>query len=189
MTQPQRTKPPMTAEDFVAWSEAHGDGERYELLDGEIIAMASERAVHARMKNAAMRQIERAIEAAGLPCEAFPDGMAVRIDDQTVFEPDCLVRCGNRVPPDTILILDPIIVVEVASPSTQRIDVLTKFKRYFENPSIQHYIIVVPTGRTLIHHTRRADGSIETIGHDGGFIKIDPPGLTLDFDALFLSVE
>ncbi len=44
--------------------------------------------------------------------------MAVRVDDSNVFEPDASVRCGPRLVGDVTLILDPVIVVEVASPST-----------------------------------------------------------------------
>ena len=179
----------MTAEDFATWSEAQPDDTRYELFDGEIFAMAPERVSHARMKHAITRQFEDAIRDDGLTCEALPDGMAVRIDDQTVFAPDALVRCGPRLAPDTVLILDPIIVVEVASPSTQRIDALMKFRLYFDNPAIRHYLIVITTGRTVIHHARRADGGIETASYTEGRLMLDPPGLSLDVSALFEQIE
>lgn len=177
----------MTAEAFVAWSEARGGDTRYELLDGDIVAMASERAVHARVKGNIYVQLRTAISTSGLGCEAFMDGMAVRIDATTVFEPDAMVRCGPRLEDDIVLVEDPIIVFEVASPSTQRIDVLTKFRRYFSCGTIRHYLIVVPTSRTVIHHYRRTDGGIETNGLDRGTIVLDPPGLAFDIDDLFRS--
>ena len=78
----------MTAAAFLAWSERRQDETRHELLDGRVVAMSPERAVHARTKYAVTRQLERGIGEAGLPCEALVDGMAVRVDDDTVFEPD-----------------------------------------------------------------------------------------------------
>ena len=140
--------------------------------------------MHARAKNAVLRQLEEAIATAGLPCEAFPDGMAVKVDDANVFEPDVTVRCGAPLPGETVLIEDPMIVVEVASPSTQRVDVFVKLARYFRNPSIHHYLIVVPAGRVVVHH-RRVGDRIEAASHDTGVIQLDPPGLGLDVGQLF----
>ena len=147
--------------------------------------MASERATHARVKYAVTRAFERAIEEARLPCEAFVDGMAVRVDDKTVFEPDALVRCGPPLPGETVLILDPIIVVEVASPSTQRVDAVTKLTRYFHNASIMHYVIVLPGPRSVCHHRRGAGDSIETTILTSGRLQLDPPGMSLEVAALF----
>ena len=82
----------MTADQFVAWAMRQPEGERYELVAGEVVAMAPERAGHSRAKSRIHRALADAVAAAGLPCEAFPDGMAVRIGDDTVYEPDALVR-------------------------------------------------------------------------------------------------
>ena len=128
----------MDVDGFLAFSEMAPGDTRHELLDGRIVTTASERAGHARVKNAVLRAFEREIAAKGLPCEAFPDGMAVRVDAGNVFEPDVTLRCGAPLGDETILIDDPLVVVEVASPSTQSIDVLVKLTRYFRNPSSQH---------------------------------------------------
>lgn len=179
----QRSLETMTAEAFVAWSERQTD--RHELLDGIIVKMASERATHARVKYAVTRAFDRAIEEGRLPCEAFVDGMAVRVDEATVFEPDALVRCGPPLPGETVLILDPVIVVEVAWPSTQRVDAVTKLTRYFCNASIMHYLIVLPGPRSVCHHRRGADERIETTILTSGSLQLDPPGMRLEVDALF----
>ena len=175
----------MTADAFLAWSERQSGGERHELLDGRVYAMAAERAVHTRMKYAMTRLLEAGIAHAGLPCEAFVDGMAVRVDDASVFEPDVIVRCGSRLPDDAIVILDPIIVVEVASPSTQRVDALLKLTRYFRNASIVHYLIVMPNERSVVHHRRGEGEHIETAVHASGRLRLDPPGLDLDLGTIF----
>ena len=66
------------------------------------------------------RRLAEAIEAGNLPCEALADGMAVEVDETTIYEPDALVRCGAPLPPERSSCSDPIIVVEVVSPSSQR---------------------------------------------------------------------
>jgi Uma2 family endonuclease len=182
----QPTEPRMTAQAFMEWREAQPERVRYELYDGRIYEMSAERLIHARMKSRVHREFERQIADRRLPCEALPDGIAVRIDEDTVFEPDTLVRCGPLLPDDTILVVDPMIVVEVASPSSQRIDALDKFARYFHNPSIIHYLIVVPTKRIVIHHKRAPDGRIVGTSYSGeGIARLEPPGLDLSLAELF----
>jgi len=182
----QKSEPRMNAQAFMAWREAEPEGARYELYDGRVYEMSAERLVHARLKSRVHRQFERQIADRRLPCEALPDGVAVRVDEDTVFEPDALVRCGPRLSDDTILVVDPLIVVEVASPSSQRIDALDKFARYFRNETIMHYLIVVPTKRIVIHHARAADGRIVGTSYvDAGVVRLEPPGLDLSLAELF----
>lgn len=170
----------------MAWRDALPRPQRYELHNGEPCEMAAEQLVHARVKTRLPRQFERQIEAKGLPCEAMPDGMAVRVDDATIFEPDALVRCGPPLDGRTLLVLDPMIVVEVASPSSQRLDGLAKLAKYFANPSIQYCLIVVPANRLVIHHRRDARGGIAAASHsDAGALVLDPPGISIDLSAIF----
>ena len=185
MGAPSKTDTRMTAEAFMTWYDMQPDGPRYELLDGAVHKAEAERLIHARTKARVHDQFIRQIEARHLPCEALPDGMAIHIDEETVFEPDALVRCGPPLPDDATLIADPLIVVEVASPSTQRIDAVVKFTRYFRNPSIVHYLIVIPTARSVIHHARAVDGRIVSVGYEGGSVRLEPPGLDLDLADLF----
>ena len=173
----------ITARAFVEWSERQ-DG-RYELLDGTIMSMAAERLIHAQTKFAVANALAGAIAEAKLPCQAFVNGMAVRVDDTTVFEPDALLRCGEPLPDDTLLITDPMVVVEVVSPSTQRVDALLKLTRYFRNPAIVHYLIVMPDQRSVVHHARGAEARIETAIHSTGRLHLDPPGLGVEIGDLF----
>jgi Uma2 family endonuclease len=182
----QQTEPRMNAQAFMDWREVQPEGVRYELYDGRVYEMSAEQLIHARVKSRVHRQFERQIADRRLPCEALPDGIAVQVDEDTIFEPDTLVRCGPQLPDDTILVLDPMIVVEVASPSSQRIDALDKFARYFHNASIIHYLIVVPTKRIVIHHTRAADGRIVGTSYvDEGIVRLEPPGIDLSLAELF----
>ena len=67
-------------------------------MDGEVVAMAPERAGHARLKAEDLACAREGDQAAGaLPCEALPDGMTVRIDEHTAYEPDAQVHCGERL--------------------------------------------------------------------------------------------
>jgi Uma2 family endonuclease len=167
----------MTSDEFIAW--AMEQGARYELVAGEVVGMAPERAAHARVKAHVWRRLTEGIEAANLPCEAYPDGMAVEIDTATTYEPDALVRCGAPLPPDAIKLHDPIIVVEVLSPSSLARDAGAKLADYFRLPSVRHYLIARTEDRVIIHHARGDDGAIATrIVRDGPLV-LDPPGISL----------
>ncbi len=111
--------------------------------------------------------------------------MTVRVDDVTVFEPDAIVYCGPRIDDDSMVVTNPIIVVEVISPSTREYDTGAKLAGYFQVPSVRHYLIVDPIGRLIIHHGRRDDATILTRIHTDGAIDLTPPGLALALADVF----
>lgn len=175
---------PMTADDFIAWAMEQ-DG-RYELTDGQIVAMAPERVVHAIIKGNVFRALGDAIAHAGLPCRAFPDGIAVRANAGNVYEPDAFVRCGEPLSGETVTVTDPVIVVEVSSPSTSGRDAGVKLTDYFRIPSVRHYLQIYPHRRLVLHHARpEGAAKVETAFLPGGPLRLDPPGLDLDLDAFF----
>jgi Uma2 family endonuclease len=177
--------PRMTADEFIEWAMDLPDGERYELVGGELVAMSPERAVHTRTKHRATVALESAVRHAGLPCEVFADGMSVQVDADTVYEPDALVRCGDPVHDDTVRISDPIIIVEVISPSSRGYDTGAKLEDYFRLLSVRHYLVVNARKRTIVHHCRADAGQIQTRIVRAGTLALEPPGITLALDDLF----
>ena len=169
--------PRMTVDEYLAWAE--GRPGRYELYDGAVYAMSPEGAGHAKVKFAVQTALAAGIKARGLPCHMLPDGMTVRVEAATAFEPDALVYCGKEAASTALEIPNPVIIVEVLSPSTRRIDVSKKLAGYFQLSSVAHYLIVDPTKPLIVHHTRGSNGKIQThIVHDG-VIALEPPGLAL----------
>ncbi len=175
----------MTVAEFLRWAE--GRPGRFELLEGRVVAMAPERAAHARVKGRVFRRLAEAVEDRGLPCEVYPDGMTVRVDEATAFEPDALVRCGPPLPDDALLVPDPLVVVEVLSPASERVDTGRKLEGYFRIDSVRHYLVVDPERRAVIHHAR-AEDEIRTRILREGELTLDPPGITVDVAGLFPSV-
>jgi len=168
----------MTVDQYLAWVERQPG--RYELVDGVVVAMSPEGAGHAERKAAVHAVLNAAIRRMNLPCHALPDGMTVRIDQTTAYEPDALVYCGSKLVPSAVEVPNPVLVVEVLSPSTQHVGLSAKLADYFRLPSIVHYLIVDPTRPRIVHHARMAAGGsilprIVTEGH----ILLDPPGLEI----------
>lgn len=153
---------------------------RYELHNGEIFAMSPQRNRHATKKGSTYVALRDAIKAARLTCHAMPDGVAVHVSDSKWYEPDALVYCGPEAPGDDIKIDNPMIVVEVVSPSTGSLDAADKLIGYFSVGSVQHYLIVYPVEQRLVHHKRQGDGTILTRIVAAGPLQLDPPGLSVD---------
>ena len=170
----------MTVDEYLAWSEAQSERWRTELINGQVVAMAPERVAHNRIKIAALLTLRQAVAAARLPCEVLTDGVGVRIDDHTAYEPDALVHCGDRLPGDIMIVPSPIIIVEILSPTTRHTDTSAKLIGYFKLPSVAHYLIIDPDARTATHYTR--DGTADLLG--GGPLRLDPPGLDLTVEDL-----
>jgi Uma2 family endonuclease len=173
----------MTVEEFLPWAE--GKEGRWELHDGVPVMMSPERSLHAETKAETYVALREAIRQKGVPCRVYPVGMAVRVDARATYEPDASVVCGPRVPPDAIEIDNPVIVVEVLSPSTAAIDHGRKLSGYFSLASVQHYLILDPEQRVVIHHKRGGGDAIETRVLTGGVARFDPPGFEVAVEALF----
>ena len=176
---PDPAAAPMTSDEFIAWAIEQPEGRRYELVAGQIVGMAPERRAHALTKFHIARRFAEAVERHQLPYEVYPDGMAVEIDATTTYEPDALVRCGPVPPPDTVKLTDPVIVIEVLSPSTRARDAGAKLVDYFRLPSVHHYLIVRTEDRAIIHHARNADGTILTRIVRDGDLHLELPGFTV----------
>ena len=151
----------MTVDEYLSWAEEQPG--RYELLDGAVFAMSPEGAGHAERKAAVHAALLAGIRARGLAGYALPDGMTVRINEVTAYEPDALVYCGVKLASTAIEVPNPVIVVEVLSPSTRHIDLAAKLADYFRLPSVE----------------RAADETILTRIVSEGRIKLAPPGLEI----------
>jgi Uma2 family endonuclease len=183
--QPKRTV--FTADEFIAWALEQPTG-RFELDNGSVVAMAPERVNHGRAKAQAWLALRSAIIARGLGCEALPDGATVRIDDRTVYEPDALVRCGPPLPGDAIEADDPVIVVEVVSPSSRGVDKGAKLASYFSLPSVRHYLLIDTDKRVVIHHHLVEEGRIDSRLLREGPLTLDPPGLTIEVQDILVGL-
>jgi len=171
----------MSHTEFLAW--AINQPGKWELIDGVPVAMSPERVGHSNTKYRVTRALEIAIAKAGVPCRFLIDGVLVPIDANRSFQPDALVYCGPAAADDALEITNPIIVVEVLSPSTALRDLRDKLAGYFLVPSIMHYLIVDPDKGLVIHH-RRTDTAIETRIATSGAINLDPPGLEMELSEM-----
>lgn len=181
----------LTVDEFLRWSrEQHGG--RYELEGGRIVEMQSQNIAHLRSKARILVALEAAIARAGAAYFALPDGATVRIASDQAYEPDALVAPLPIPADDNLEIPNPIIVVEVLSPSPSSVkrDLVTKLAGYAKVPSIEHYLVVDPAERVVIRFRRSGENLvlIEELGE--GLLGLDPPGLDIPVgDVLLPKIE
>jgi Uma2 family endonuclease len=171
-------------EAYYAWAMAQPSG-RFERIDGEVVAMSPERVGYARVKPRVWELLKYATEETGVSYEALPDGVTVAVDDETDYQPDALVKCGPRLEDDLIAAPDPVIVVEVLSPGSRYTDTGAKLVGYSRVPSIQHYLILNARKPEIVHHERRAGGTVLTRIVTAGELSLDPPGIRLSVEKIY----
>jgi Uma2 family endonuclease len=114
--------------------------------------------------------------------------MTVIIDNHHPREPDAAVQCGVAFEPNAMTLEAPLIVVEVTSPSTERDDTGEKLAEYFSVPSIQHYLIVNPSKKAVVHHARAQGSNIATRIATSGAIDLTP-GITVPVAELLPDID
>lgn len=117
--------------------------------------------------------------------QVLGDGATVPIDDNNANEPDTLVYAGSRRPGSSLEIRDPVIVVEVLSPTSVSRDKTRKRRDYFSLPSVQHYLVVDPETRTALHFDRsnyESEGRLLTESDDA---DLAPTGFVLPIRRCF----
>jgi Uma2 family endonuclease len=119
---------------------------RHELVGGETFAMVGATGGHHRVVRTLMRRMEQHLE--GGPCEVFSESMRLQIDENVVY-PDLFVACGRRPGDGDAIAVDPVLVIEVLSPSTAAYDLGRKASIYRGAASLRELVLVDPVARTV----------------------------------------
>jgi Uma2 family endonuclease len=135
---------------------------KHEFRDGEILAMAGGSPQHALLAANFIGELH--VRLKGKPCKPYGSDLRVRIaaHDRTVY-PDVSVICGEvQLDPDDKAghtALNPRVVVEVLSPSTEAYDRGDKFAAYREIPSLAEYVLVSHSEPRVETFFRQEDGT------------------------------
>jgi Uma2 family endonuclease len=131
-----------TVEEYLAIDEASEI--KYEYRDGEIIAMSGALFEHIQISCNLIRHLGNRL--AGTPCQPLNSDLRVRaLRNRRYCYPDVTVVCGPPAfdPPDKrVTVVNPKVVFEVLSPSTELNDRGEKFTRYRQAESLQEYLLV-----------------------------------------------
>jgi len=142
----------MTLAEFLEWDD--GTETRYELIDGIVYAMTSPAEAHGTIAGALGSLIRDQLKR---PCRVVHHGaIALPASRDTCYEAEIAVTCtpherGRRV------VVDPILLVEILSPSTARYDQGIKLADYMSLPSVQEIMLIASEVRRAVVYRRDGD--------------------------------
>lgn len=135
-----------TIDDIYALPE----GQRAELIDGQIYDMAPPSPMHQELVMELSATLRDYIKKNGGPCKVYPAPFAVFLneDDRNYVEPDISVICDSSKVDNRGYQGAPDFIIEIVSPSSQRMDYLTKLFKY-RTAGVREYWIVNQLQRTV----------------------------------------
>ena len=130
---------------------------RHEYVDGEILAMAGETPTHNRIARNICVCLENAFGTRS--CESFIENIRTRVSPSQYRYPDIAALCGEALfdegKPPTLL--NPAVIVEVLSPSTEVADRGEKFNEYRQLETLTDYILVAQDRIEVAHYARQSE--------------------------------
>ncbi len=148
----------MTIEEYIEFDK--NSMERYEYFDGEVFAMAGGSPEHARISGNTFARLF--LKLLGGNCEVFNADMQLKVPAAPPYRyPDVSVVCGEAVFEETQgikLLVNPLLLIEVLSPSTAEYDLGKKFTEYKSIASFQEYLAISQTHPHIIRYSRHPNG-------------------------------
>lgn len=144
---------------------------KHEFLDGNIYAMAGGTPDHAALAASASGLLFGQLQKSS--CRVYDSDLRIRVlATGLATYPDVTIVCGPRQldAEDRHTITNPIVIIEILSPSTAAYDAGEKFDHYQQIPSLQEYVLVA-TDRRVVEVRRRTDrGGWETTRAEAGAV-------------------
>lgn len=132
-------KTPFSADDFLAWDATQT--ERHEFVDGEVFAMAGGEDRHASVSLAVASSLRSHLK--GSRCRVYMNDVKLQVAAANAFfYPDVFVTCSERDAASRLVKQEPLLVVEVLSPSTAAYDRGDKFASYRLCPTLAEYAVI-----------------------------------------------
>jgi len=158
-----------------------------EYYKGEVFAMAGATKAHNRIVASIITAIGQFLK--GKNCHYYPSDLRVHNSDNTLYTyPDVTIVCGKEEYLDNELdtLLNPTVIIEVLSPSTENYDRGTKFKLYRSIPSLKNYILVSSTEYAAEVFTRKDNDEwlLNTTKEKNGHIHIS----AINYDLLLSDI-
>jgi Uma2 family endonuclease len=144
----------LTAQDYLAWERQQET--RHESLNGQIFAMTGASRAHNVLCLNLAASLHQQFR--GKPCEVYANDMRVKVSETGMYTyPDLVVACGEPRFEDQAVdtLLNPVLIIEILSDSTERYDRGAKFSHYRSLPSLQEYLLVSQTECRIEHYVRQ----------------------------------
>jgi Uma2 family endonuclease len=148
-------KAPFSADDFLAWDATQT--ERHEYVNGEVFAMAGGEDRHASVSGNLFAALHGHLK--GSRCRVYMNDVKLQVAAANAFfYPDVFVTCSERDAASRLVKQEPLLVVEVLSPSTAAYDRGDKFASYRLCPTLAEYAVIDIDRRVVDLFRKNADG-------------------------------
>lgn len=181
---------PVTIEDFDVFVEAQADIAQFELVDGVIVMMTNPTETHEQIASNIGAPLKLAMDAR--QCRSYQGGIRVQRSgdpketDKT--RPDVVVRCGKGT--GRTYITDPLVVVEVLSPSTIDADRGPKLEFYKSLPTVRHIALIYQDQMRVEHYRRTEAGfELEVLKTPVDQLSFEAVGFSLPLERVYFEVE
>jgi Uma2 family endonuclease len=163
-----------------------------EYLNGQIFAMSGASPQHNVITTNTIVTLHRQITSEG--CHVYTSDMKVRVESTNLYTyPDVSVACGKpRFDADEMgILLNPVLIVEVLSPTTERYDRVGKFAMYSGITSLREYVLVSQSTVHVERYLRRPGGKwlLTEASHLKDFIKLASVPAILKVRDLYRQVD
>ena len=151
-----QTQPRLTAEDYLAIERSAEF--KSEFFDGEIFAMSGASRSHNAIVLNVGAELRQQLKKS--PCKTYANDMRVKVDPSGLYTyPDVLVVCGKEQFDDTHFdtLLNPTLIIEVLSDSTEAYDRGRKFEHYRKLESLEEYVLIAQNHPHIESYRRQAD--------------------------------
>jgi Uma2 family endonuclease len=183
------TKLYVTPEEYLARERLAETKSEY--YDGEIFAMAGGSPEHSLISANILRELGQQLFEK--PCRVYNSDLKVRATETTYTYPDVTVVCGEPVfdDPEADVLLNPTVIVEVLSETTEGWDRGGKFERYRGQESLQEYLLVAQDRAHLERYARQPSGEwLLTIVHGlDGALTLPSLGCQLELARVYHMVN
>jgi Uma2 family endonuclease len=185
-----KRSPYITAEEYLARERAADYKSEY--FDGEIFAMAGASKLHNVVAGNIFAKLHVQLE--GRSCEVYSSDMRLKVSPTGLYTyPDVVVACGEAQFEDDEIdtLLNPILIVEVLSKSTESHDRSTKFEHYSKLKSLQEYLLVVQNRPRVELFTKQSEGSwlLSTFDNLENVVQLVSIGCELALKDIYLKIN
>lgn len=177
-----------TAEEYLAWERLQPT--KHEFFQGEIVAMPATTLAHGRVVVNIGAELRSALREK--PCEVLISNMRIKVPATGLYTyPDALIVCGKAELEDEArdTLLNPKVLVEVLSGSSESYDRGKKFEQYRSIASFSEYILAAQDQVLVEHFSHQPDGSwLLREARAGGRITLPSIDCTIEVDEIYVKV-
>jgi Uma2 family endonuclease len=144
----------LTANDYLVWERQQET--RHEYLEGHVFAMTGASRAHNMLCANILASLHGQLR--GKPCEIYVNDMRVKVSETGMYTyPDLVAACGEPQFEDQAVdtLLNPVLIIEVLSDSTERYDRGAKFTHYRSVDSLKEYLLVSQNECRVEHYVRQ----------------------------------